>query len=98
MKLFALTRDGFTIGKGTTPQCVPGGTKVGCTHRLLPDVAETGYDAGWYDRMASVGEGADRKRAPGGSSCGDECGRLEEHKRLRMNKRRKTKWEAIQSS
>jgi len=98
MKLFALTRDGFTISKGTTPQCVPGGTKVGCTHRLLPDVAETGYDAGWRDRMASVGEGADRKKAPGGSSCGDECGRLEEHKRLRMNKRRKTKWEAIQSS
>ena len=98
MKLFALTRDGFTISKGPTPQCVPGGTKVGCTHRLIPEVAENGYDQMWYDRMASDGESADRRRAPGGSGCGDECIRLEEHKRLRMNKRRKTKWEPIQSS
>eukprot|EP00740_Mantoniella_antarctica_P004831 CAMPEP_0181358498 /NCGR_PEP_ID=MMETSP1106-20121128/5548_1 /TAXON_ID=81844 /ORGANISM="Mantoniella antarctica, Strain SL-175" /LENGTH=678 /DNA_ID=CAMNT_0023471475 /DNA_START=382 /DNA_END=2418 /DNA_ORIENTATION=+ len=88
LELFALTRDGFTITRGThKPQCA-GAQKDGCTARNIPDVMEQGYEQSWYDRVATDGDNAQRYGAP--PTADDNGGRgYEMHKRLRMNKKRR---------
>ena len=91
LKLFAATRDGFLITPSDTPRCVPGKSKVGCTARAVPNVAEIGYDAEWRDRVAADGENAKRYAAPPDGGVDDATKKTrayESWKRARMEKRR----------
>lgn len=68
----------------------------GCLGRVVPDTRETGYDDEWYARVADDGDNAEHyatkrpaKRTEAREEEAREARRLETHKRLRMNKRRR---------
>jgi hypothetical protein len=68
----------------------------GCLGRVVPETRETGYDDEWYARVADDGDNAEHyatkrpaKRTEAREEEAREARRLETHKRLRMNKRRR---------
>ena len=93
MGLFARFRDGFTV---TTAKSLPvcdltkGQTK-GCTARLLPDTAMSGYSPAWYERIVADGDNAKRYAWP--ATADGRAGALADeanmHKLRRMEKRRR---------
>jgi len=50
MYLFSRYRDGFTTAPPPKKVC-KGAEKTGCTSRVVPDCATTGYTEEWYDRI-----------------------------------------------
>ena len=63
------------------PVCTPGETK-GCTSRLLPDCAETGYPAAWYERIVQDNDNAKHYGVP------TELTDYDRYKIARMEKKR----------
>jgi hypothetical protein len=74
-----------------------GGAKYsGCLGRVVPETRETGYADEWYARVADDGDNAEHyatkrpaKMTEAREEEAREARRLETHKRLRMNKRRR---------
>ena len=84
--------------KGKKPQCT-GTQKAGCTFRMVPEVAETGYSQEWYDRVVGDGDNKEHYAAYPGEpasqgadtaavAAANTARSYELHKRLRMNKKR----------
>eukprot|EP00656_Telonema_subtile_P010342 TRINITY_DN1496_c0_g1_i5.p1 TRINITY_DN1496_c0_g1~~TRINITY_DN1496_c0_g1_i5.p1 ORF type:complete len:164 (+),score=42.40 TRINITY_DN1496_c0_g1_i5:94-585(+) len=80
MVLFSRVRDGFNCAAPKLPQCKPGQTK-GCTSRVVPHCAETGYSTDWYARMISDPANAAHYRVPAPTE-------EDRRKLLRMDKKR----------
>mmetsp|Transcript_10305 Transcript_10305/g.19477 ORF Transcript_10305/g.19477 Transcript_10305/m.19477 type:complete len:589 (+) Transcript_10305:44-1810(+) len=79
MFLFSRFRDGFTTTPATMPQC-KGGNKKGCTSRLTPAVAASGYSQDWYGRISEE---------PGNHYAVPDSATLDERKMAAFDKERR---------
>lgn len=89
MHLFSRFRDGFTVTPSTTKQCDPAKhERKDCTSRADPHTLASGYSNAWYQRIVSDSDNRAHYHVPTSEYKDPERLRLNQRKKLRMNKQR----------